>query len=77
MNLDELLACLSPVVARYVRQALRHMEQQNVFDAPGVIGGVVAQMRVAESDVIRSAADRTEYLLRLAFGRRRLQRIGA
>lgn len=74
---DELRQHLSPEVARFVLQALRLMEQENVFDAPGVISGVLRQMRVADSDVIRGAAIRTEKLLKTGFARHCSDRLGA
>lgn len=61
---DEVMQQLSPEVGRFVRQALRSLERENVFDAPGVISGVLRQMRVADSDVIRGAAPRAEALLK-------------
>ncbi|HYG60409.1 MAG TPA: hypothetical protein VD902_20250 [Symbiobacteriaceae bacterium] len=74
---DELARELSPDVARFVVEVLKSLEQANVFDAPGVISGVVCQMRVADSAVIRCATGRTERLLKSAFARRCLQRMGA
>ncbi len=68
---------LSPEVGRFVLQGLRQLEQENVFDAPGVIAGIVTRMRNAESGLIRSAADRTESLLRSAFTQQYSNRVGA
>ncbi|HEY3367127.1 MAG TPA: hypothetical protein VGK74_18895 [Symbiobacteriaceae bacterium] len=74
---EELKQHLPAEVARFVIQAFRGLEQENVFDAPGVIGGILRQMRVADSDLIRGHAGRTELLLKKAFARGCLQRIGA
>ena len=74
---DELVRHLPPEVARFVLQALRGLEQENVFDAPGVISGILRQMRIADSDLIRSAAGRTETILKKTFARGYLQRLGA
>lgn len=74
---DELMKHLPPEVARFVLQAMRGLEQDNVFDAPGVIGGILRQMRVADSDLIRGHATRTETLLKRTFARGCLQHIGA
>lgn len=68
---------LSPDVAGFVLQALRSLEQENVFDAPGVISGVIRQMRAADSAVIRSATGRTERLLTNTLTCSRKQRLGA
>ena len=68
---------LSPDVAGFVLQALRGLEQENIFDAPGVISGVVRQMRVADSATIRSATGRTECLLKSTLARGCSQRLGA
>lgn len=69
---------LSPEVARFVLLALNSIEQENVFDAPGVISGVLRRMRVADSDVVRNATGRTERSLLAAFaGRSSTQRLGA
>ncbi len=74
---EEVIRELSPEVAGFVRQALALLEQENVFDAPGVISGVLRQMRLADSADIRGAATRTENLLRRAFTAGSLQRVGA
>lgn len=63
----ELLRQLSPEVGRFVLLALQRLEAENVFDAPGVIHGVVRAMRVADSDVIRQAAPHAGELLKRAF----------
>ncbi|HLN64246.1 MAG TPA: hypothetical protein VK464_22220 [Symbiobacteriaceae bacterium] len=80
MNLvrqEEMLRQFSPEVGRFVLLALRSLEQENVFDAPGVISGVLRQMRMADSDVIRSATARAERLLKATFAQGCLQRMGA
>lgn len=74
---DELARHLAPEVARFVLLALRHLEQENVFDAPSIISGVVRQMRVADSDVIRRASGRTERLLKSTLARGYLRSVGA
>jgi len=74
---DELIQQLSPEVARFVLQALVRLEQENIFDAPGMISGVVRQMRTANSDVVRGAVNRTERVLKSTFARGCLQRVGA
>jgi hypothetical protein len=74
---DELAQQLSPDVARFVLLALRHLEQENIFDAPGIVSGVLRQMRVADSDVIRRATVRTERLLKSTLARGYVQRVGA
>lgn len=68
---------LSPEVSRFVLLALHSLEKQNVFDAPSVIGGVLHQMRVADSDVIRSATGRAERVLKNAMARGCMRRLGA
>jgi hypothetical protein len=73
----EVLGRLSPEVARFVWQALLLLEQENVFDAPGVISGVLRRMRTADSDAIRGAAIPTERLLKAAFAPRAKHRAGA
>jgi hypothetical protein len=77
MRQDQLNQHLSPEVVRFVMLALRKLEQENVFDAPGVISGVLRQMRVADSDVIRNATGRAERLLARAFSHGGAQRMGA
>lgn len=72
-----LLGSLSPEVGRFVLQGLRQLERENVFDAPGVISGIVSRMRSAESALVRSAAARTESLLRQTFAQHYLNRVGA
>lgn len=72
-----LISHLSPEVGRFVLQGLRQLEQENVFDAPGVISGIIWKMRSAESALIRSAAARTESLLRDSFAQHYLTRAGA
>lgn len=74
---DEWLQQLSPEVGRFVLVALRSLEQENVFDAPGVISGVLRQMRGADSALIRGATGRTERLLKITFLRGCQQRMGA
>jgi len=74
---DELARELSPDVARFVLEVLTTLEKENVFDAPGVISGVLCQMRVAESPLVRSATGRTERVLKSAFARRCMHRLGA
>lgn len=74
---DEVLKELSPEVSGFVLQVLGRLEQENVFDAPGVISGVLRQMRIAESDVIRSAAARTESVLKRTFAHGCLLKVGA
>lgn len=73
----EVVRQLSPEVSRFVLLALYSLEKENVFDAPGVIGGVLNQMRVADSDVIRGATRRTERVLTNAFARGCMRRLGA
>ncbi|HYF91889.1 MAG TPA: hypothetical protein VD969_06560 [Symbiobacteriaceae bacterium] len=73
----ELAQQLSPDVARFVLQALRSLEQENIFDAPGIISGVLRLMRVSDSDVIRGASGRTERLLKSTFARSRTEQLGA
>ncbi|MFZ5822785.1 MAG: hypothetical protein ACOY94_00365 [Bacillota bacterium] len=68
---------LSPEVGRFVLQGLRQLEQENVFDAPSVISGIVCRMRSADSALVRSAANRTEGLLRQMFAQQYLTRVGA
>jgi hypothetical protein len=68
---------LSPEVAGFVLLALRSLEEENVFDAPGVISAVVRRMRGADSDVIRNATGRTERLLKTTFARGCMHRMGA
>jgi hypothetical protein len=72
-----LIGHLSPEVGRFVLQGLRQLEQENVFDAPGVISGIINKMRSAESALIRSAAARTESLLRQAFAQYYRTRVSA
>lgn len=74
---DEMMKQLPPEVARFVLHAMRGLEQENVFDAPGVISGILRQMRVADSDLIRRHAVKTESLLKKTFARGCLQRVGA
>lgn len=74
---EELVRQLPPEVAMFVRQVLRSLEQENVFDAPGVISGVLRRMRIADSNVIREAASRTEMLLKQVFGQGWIHRVGA
>lgn len=64
---DFVVEHLTPEVAQFVRGVLDRLEQENVFDAPGVIGGVLRQMRTAESEAIRGAVERTETLLKKVF----------
>lgn len=75
--LEETFRELSPEVTRFVQQALVRLEGENVFDAPGVISGIIRQMRGSDSTVIRAAAPRTERLLKVGLARVCLQRIGA
>ncbi|MFZ5813837.1 MAG: hypothetical protein ACOY93_00860 [Bacillota bacterium] len=72
-----LISHLSPEVGRFVLQGLRQLEEENVFDAPGVISGIVTKMRNADSALIRAAASRTEGYLRQAFSQQYLSRVGA
>jgi hypothetical protein len=58
---------LSPEVGCFVNQVLRQLEQENVFDAPSVIGMIVQRMQVADSDVIRAAVTQTEHILKVTF----------
>lgn len=74
---DELKQSLTPEVAGFVLQALDSLEAENVFDAPGIISGVLRRMRVAESAAIRCAAPRTETFLKAAFARKCLHQMGA
>lgn len=74
---QEVVRQLAPEVSRFVLLALYAMERENVFDAPSVIGGVLGQMRVADSDVIRSATGRTERVLKNALARGCMRRLGA
>jgi len=71
------ISYLSPEVGRFVLQGLRQLEQENVVDAPGVIDGIVTRMLNAESSAVRSAAAKTASLLRVAFSRQYLTRVGA
>ncbi|HYF75980.1 MAG TPA: hypothetical protein VD973_02520 [Symbiobacteriaceae bacterium] len=73
----ELAQQLSPDVACFVLRALRNLEQENVFDAPGIISGVLRQMRIADSDVVRAATARTERLLKSTFAQGAVHRLGA
>jgi len=75
--LEEALQELSPEVARFVQQALARLEGDNVFDAPGVISGVIRQMRGSDSHVVRAAAPRAERLLKAGLARVCFQRMGA
>lgn len=68
---------LAPEVASFVLEALHRLEQENVFDAPGVIGGVLGSMRIAESDLVRNSVQRAEHLLKSAFTNGVLQSVGA
>lgn len=64
---EYLVRHLSPEVVRFVCVALVQLERENIFDAPGVIGGVIQQMRLAESPAVRAAAEEAESLLKRAF----------
>lgn len=64
-----LLQQLPPDVAEFVSRALATLEEQNIFDAPSVIAGVLTQMRAAESQRVREALAHTERLLTFAFTR--------
>lgn len=69
---------LSPEVRRFVLQTLRSLEEENVFDAPGVISGVLQRMRLSDSHAVRSAVTRTERVLKVAFAPgSKLQELGA
>lgn len=68
---------LSPEVGRFVLQGLRQLEQENIFDAPSVISGIVCKMRSADSSLVRAAVNRTENLLRQLFAQHYLTRVGA
>lgn len=74
---DALARELSPEISSYVLKVLGRLEQENVFDAPGVISGVLRQMRIADSDVIRAAVSRTESVLKATLPMGRFQRLGA
>lgn len=74
---EELLGQLPPAVRHFVRMTLARLEQENVFDAPGVIHGVLQAMRVADADVIRRAVPETEWLLHRAFSPRPARPLGA
>lgn len=74
---DELARQLAPDVACFVLRALKALEQENVFDAPGVISGVLRQMRVADSAVVRGAVGRTERVLKSTLVRSYAKRLGA
>lgn len=74
---DQLLQALSPEVSPFVLQVLTELERENVFDAPGVISGILGQMRIADSDVIRANVARTESVLRSTFAQGSIQRVGA
>lgn len=67
---------LSPEVALFVSEALAGLERENVFDAPGVISGVLRRMRMADSELIQNAVARTEGLLKETFAPR-TRRLGA
>lgn len=54
---------LGAEVSRFIADVLDELAAQGVFDAPGVIGGVLGAMRHADSAEIRSAAVRTEFVL--------------
>jgi hypothetical protein len=66
---DEVMQQLPPVVARFVGHVFKRLEQENVFDAPGVISGVLRHMRVSDSDLIRHSAAHTELVLKQTFAR--------
>ena len=74
---EETFGEFSPEVVRFVQQALTRLEGENVCDAPGVISGVIRQMRGSNSQLIRAEAPRTERLLQASFARVCFQRIGA
>lgn len=74
---EELLSQLAPEVRRFIWLTLARLERENVFDAPGVIRGVVQAMRVADSDVIRRAVPQTEGVLRRLFALARVRPLGA
>jgi hypothetical protein len=73
----ELSGALTPEVASFVLHALRGLERENVFDAPGVISGVLRQMRMADSEAIRGAACGAERFLEAAFARKSRHRTEA
>lgn len=68
---------LSPEVRRFVLATLRTLEEENVFDAPGVINGVLHRMQLSDSHVVRSAVSRTECVLKAAFVPVKIQELGA
>lgn len=74
-NQEEFLRELSPEVGRFVSRVLRHLEHENVFDAPSVISAVLREMRIADSDVIRGATGRAERLLVSRFVQQGLRRV--
>lgn len=74
---DEMVLSLSPEVGRFVLRELRRLEEEQVCDAPGVIGGIVRRMQSAESDHVRSAAPWVATLLRRAYARRYLNGVSA
>lgn len=68
---------VGPEVAAFVEESFTRLERENVFDAPGVISGIIRQMRLSDCDVVRGAADRTERLLKSVFARGSLHQLGA
>ncbi len=74
---EEWIRQLSPEIGRFVYLTLCRLERENVFDAPGVIYGVLRAMRIADSDAIRRAAPHTERLLMQALAPRRVCALGA
>lgn len=74
---EAVLRELPTEVSGFVRTVLKRLEQENTFDAPGVIGAVVRAMRESGSVHVRSAAPRAEALLKAAFAPVRRHRVGA
>lgn len=64
-------------VACFVDAALRQIEATGICDAPGVISGVLMQMRNAESPLVRAAAPLTEVLMLSALTPRVPERLTA
>lgn len=74
---EMVLTQLPPDVALFVDNTLRRMEAAGICDAPGVVSGVLSQMRSAESGLVRAAAPLVEVLMISALSRRLPTRISA
>jgi len=60
---DKVLNQLPSDVARFVAASLQRIEASGICDAPGVISGVLLQMRNADSGLVRAAAPLVEVLM--------------